>query len=285
MGTLIESDQTSDTWLSRAVGSNVSLTLLSIRSQEARSQGLPCQDYACLLSNETGSSISFCVCDGVGSSYHGGFAARYLAQHLVDWLHKLIVLPAQPVGVSSWLREWANQGQDELSQLALPPETPAMLRSFLEELRDTHGSQAVFLCGRVDYTPVPEPSAASIPAVRALFYWMGNITACVFAGDGQQHALGHVNNDKNRWSTAKGPQGHLGARALRLEALDRILIYTDGLGAVGAELGALSEQDAQARMRDLLALPASDDRTVLDLRWVRDSASEARFSEKASYHE
>ncbi len=284
MTTLVESDQASDTWLTLSFESKVRLTLLSMRSQEAQAQGLPCQDYVRILSNEDGSSLSFCVCDGVGSSYHGGFAARYLAQHLVDWLYGLTSLPAHAVGVSSWLEQWANQGQDELTQLALPTKTPAMLRGFLENLRDTYGSQAVFLCGRVDAARVSEALPAASPGVRGLFYWMGNITARIFAGKAQQYTLGDVNNDKNRWSTIRGPQGIPGARVLTMETLDRILIYTDGLGTLGAELSALNEEDIQARTQELLALPAADDRTVLDLRWVRDSATSGR-SEKASRHE
>lgn len=286
MLTCFESDQAKETWISQSLGERATALLLSVRSQEAQAQGLPCQDYARVLSNETGSSISFCVCDGVGSSYYGGFAARYLATHLVEWLSGLDQISAAPVGMSSRLERWATQGQEELAQLALPSETPVMLRGFLEELRDVHGSQAVFFCGRVDYPDEYASDALDAPApdVRALFYWMGNVSAHIFAGDVQYQQLGDGENDQNRWSTVRGPQGKLGASALTLKTLDRILIYTDGLGAIGAELGALNERTIQIRMQELLTLPASDDMTVLNLRWVRNAAAES-LSEKASHDE
>jgi len=188
--------------------------------------------------------------------------------------------------MSSCLEQWALQGQEELTQLPLPPATPVMLQGFLEELRDTHGSQAVFFGGRVDCNEemLLDGFDAPFPGVRALFYWMGNITTLIFAGEMQYKHLGDVQNDKNRWSTAKGPQGKLSARALTLKTLDRIFIYTDGLGAVGAELGALNEYTLQTRIQELLALSATDDRTILDLRWGRASALES-FSEKTRHDE
>lgn len=284
MLTCVESDQTKETWISRPLGDIATAMLLSVRSEEAQGQGLPCQDYARVLSNEAGSSISFCVCDGVGSSYYGGFAARYLATHLVEWLDGLDEIPASPVGVSSRLQQWAMEGQEALIRLVLPSETPVMLRSFLEELRDTHGSQAVFFCGRVDYPHPADALETPVPAVRALFYWMGNVTARIFARSVHYQHLGKADNDKNRWSTTRGPQGKVGARALTLETLDRILIYTDGLSASGAEDRLLNDPDTQAYTRDLLTQPASDDMTVLELRWEASSTSESP-TEKASNHE
>ena len=284
MLTCIESDQTKETWISQPLGDKANAMLLSVRSEEAQAQGLPCQDYALVQSNEAGSSISFCVCDGVGSSYYGGFAARYLATHLVEWLDGLDEIPASPAGVSSWLQQWAMEGQEALTHLALPAETPEMLRGFLEELRDTHGSQAVFFCGRVDYERASGVLDAPLPGVRALLYWMGNVTARIFARPVHYQLLGKADNDKNRWSTTRGPQGKVGARVLTLGTLDRILIYTDGLSASGAEQRLLNDPDTQAYARELLAQPGADDMTVLELCWDASSTTE-HPTEKARHDE
>lgn len=285
MLTCVESDQTQETWLYQSFGDKVTALLLSVRSQEAQVQGLPCQDYVRVLSNEIGSSISFCVCDGVGSSYHGGFAAHYLATQLVEWLHHLTEIPARPADISPLLQQWAKEGQVELLQLALPPDTPSMLRGILEELRDDYGSQTVFLCGRVDYPPPDDSSEVSLSGVHALFYWMGNITAHVFAGAGVEQTLGDTHNDANRWSTKKGVQGAPRARVLTMDNLDRILIYTDGLSASGSESRLLHEPDTQLCMQDLLTQPATDDITILELRWEEASSTAAISTEKASHHE
>ncbi|SRR5579883_428359 len=284
MATLVESDQVGETRLFQSLGEQATLTLLSVRSREAQAQGLPCQDYARVLSNETGSSISFCVCDGVGSSYHGGFAAHYLAIRLVDWLHGLTEIPDQPKGVSLWLQQWAKEGQNDLLQLTLPPETPLLLRSILEELRDTHGSQTVFFCGRVDYSPGDDFLETSSSGARALFYWMGNVTAYLFTGAGLHYTLGDANNDTNRWSTKKGAQGAPAARVLTLDKLDRLLIFTDGLSASEAEHRLLHASDIQAYTQELLSQPTADDMTILELRWGSGSTSE-NPTEKASHHE
>jgi hypothetical protein len=280
MLTCIESDQAQETWFIQSLGEKATALLLSVRSQEAQAQELPCQDYVQVLSDETGSSISFCVCDGVGSSYHGGFAARYLAAHLVEWLHSLTEIPAQPVDIFPWLQQWAREGQGELLQQTLPPDTPSMLRGILEELRDGYGSQTVFLCGRVDYPDTMESVEMSPTGARALFYWMGNVTAHVFTGAGPQYTLGDAYNDTHRWSTKKGAQGAPAARVLTMDKLDRILVYTDGLSAGGAEYSLLDALDTQAYAQDLLTQPTTDDMTVLELRWEASSISE-KLTEKA----
>jgi hypothetical protein len=273
MPTLFESNQASETRLCHPFGAQSLLTLLSVRSQEAQAQGLPCQDYARVLVNEAGSSVSFCVCDGVGSSYHGGFAARYLATRLVEWFYDLDEIPRQPLDLSARLHQWARAGQDELLQLALPEQTPAMLRGFLENLRDAHGSQTVFFGGRVDYQLSAETSEQVVPGMRALFYWMGNVTAHVFIGDGQHHVVNDAQNDANRWSTKKGAQGVPAAHVVSLGSLQRILIYTDGLSASRDEQTLLKSADTLVHPQDLLPKPAGDDVTVLELRWHVSSPS------------
>src|SRR5215813_12451163 len=91
-GLLLETNQRKDTFIRTQLADNVSVRLFSMRCQEAQTQTLLNQDYACLVSQQDASSLCFCVCDGVGSSYRGDFAAHYLASHLLAWLQEMTVI-------------------------------------------------------------------------------------------------------------------------------------------------------------------------------------------------
>src|SRR5579872_1879110 len=91
---LLVSDQSRDRLVRGSLGEGVTARLLYQRCREARTQNLPGQDYARALSAPAGNTLAFCVCDGVGSSYKGDFAAAFLAERLVDWLDRLESVPA-----------------------------------------------------------------------------------------------------------------------------------------------------------------------------------------------
>ena len=185
----LETNQTAETFVRKPLGEVSTARLFSFRSREAQTQALPSQDYARVSSNRKGSSLCFCVCDGVGSSYKGGFAARYLAVCLVDWLQTLTAIPRKRTKIAkdlqSLLDQCASRAQSELKQLSIPSETPALVREVLEDLRDNYGSETVFLCGRVDHARrVSQPTP--VYTVRALLCWMGNVSAYLFTPPGQQ---------------------------------------------------------------------------------------------------
>src|SRR5437868_7037665 len=87
---LIETAERSDTFHWTSVNDTLHVRLLSVRSQEAQMQNLTNQDYARVYIQSDGSSLCFCVCDGVGSSYKGDFAAQYLAKCLIQWMQTLM---------------------------------------------------------------------------------------------------------------------------------------------------------------------------------------------------
>ncbi|HEY6542716.1 MAG TPA: protein phosphatase 2C domain-containing protein [Ktedonobacteraceae bacterium] len=272
----LETDQATETFTRECLGKAAAVRLFSARCQEAQAQGLPGQDYARIVSKHEGASVCFCVCDGVGSSYKGDFAARYLAVRLVDWLQTLAAVPKRPGKISrvvqSLLDCWAPQAQRELAHLSLPLETPELVREVLEDLRDTYGSETVFFCGRIDRL---RKSSQAGPAhcIRALFCWMGNISACLVSGPGLQSTLGDQSNDRNRWSTARGCRGKVSSRVCVLDTLDSLLIHTDGLDSIAEELIHFDDAELQLRIQQLLRLPANDDMTLLEVRWL-DSISE-----------
>ena len=187
---LIETAQNVDTFRSTSVNDALRVRLLSVRSQEAQAEELTNQDYAQVRIESDGSSLCFCVCDGVGSSYKGDFAAQYLATHLIEWLQTLKNLQGKTsviVGqLDAQLNLWAHTAQEQLQQVAIPQSTPMLVREVLEELRDAYGSETVFLCGRIDLdtqsTSLSAGDASGASPVHLLVCWMGNVTAQLLAG-------------------------------------------------------------------------------------------------------
>lgn len=274
---ILESDQQEDTFMQQPIGQTVTARLLSYRCSEAQIRALPCQDYARIASNREGTSLCFCVCDGVGNSFRGNIAARSLAVYLVDWLQQLAGIPRRPSRLLKELQlqfdQWAREIQGEIQQMEMPDEIPALVREVLEELRGTYGSETVFLCGRIDSREVSSsPFRSQSPQVWALFMWMGNVIAKVCASSGKSIALGDTQNDYHRWSTARGQHGLVKARIFASDSLVRLIVYTDGLEGIEGKLMALSDDELQIEARHLLTLPVNDDVTVLDLQWFQETA-------------
>src|SRR5579883_2902058 len=121
---MVESTQMADTFIRAMIDHTITARLLSMRCQEAQEQSLPNQDFAQILCRD-GSSLCFCVCDGVGSSYKGDFAAYYLATCLMEWLQGLTGLQQEPAMLAAILQthlnQRARQAQEELKRVGPPP--------------------------------------------------------------------------------------------------------------------------------------------------------------------
>lgn len=254
------------------------LRLLSMRCGEAQAENLPNQDYAQLSyrqDQQGGNSLAFCVCDGVGGSYKGDFAARYLGHHLLVWLSTL------PMGygrhkstpTSSWhtqleaqLQRWVSKGQAELQYTDITSNISPLLSETLREQRTRYGSETVFFCGRLDYT-----YEQGWPEGYAIFYWMGNISAHISLSSGKNIAIGDglkKQSDRNRWSTRHGLRGILSSQSMNFMMLDRLLVHTDGLDTLGTELAFLDDDRLMQCLDTLLLRPDNDDMTMLDLQWI-----------------
>lgn len=266
---LLVSDQSRDRLVRGPLGEGITARLLYQRCAEARMQNLAGQDYARALSAPTGNTLAFCVCDGVGSSYKGDFAAAFLGERLVSWLDGLDGVPTtdEPFAVRlrTRLAQWATEAQVELSTQPLPPETQPMVREVLEDLRGEYGSETVFFAGRIDRTP--HSSVA-----RAVFCWMGNVSAYLFTSAMEGMYIRPA-DDAVRWSTGRGLRGAPGVRLFTLDGLKRLLVHTDGCDNLSEELAFLSDAELRERCEALLAAPASDDMTMLDIRWPAETES------------
>lgn len=272
---VIESDQHADTFLSRSLEKGVHVRLCSVRCQESQIENAPNQDYARVVFTPGESSLSFCVCDGVGGSYLGDFAARYLAICLTGALLDLPKIPHNPsrtaAALRKSLRNWATAAQKELRSLSLPPALSSLQSEILEEQRDQYGSATVFFCGRVDYlcSPATQKGADSL---QALFCWMGNVTARAFLSPfvHVSQGLGDKGNDRNRWSTLLGQQGMLSMRTCELSRTKPLIIHTDGLDELEYQLAHLNDDQLQMQIQRLLRLPSNDDMTLLEFRWQEE---------------
>ena len=268
----VETNPRQDTFVQLALADGLSMRLLSVRCQEAVEENLPCQDYALAVVEQDRSRLAFCVCDGVGGSYKGDYAASYLSHCLVEWLLDLPDLRVQTVDLAQALEfklhSWAEQGHEDLQREPLPANISALLRHVLEEQRNTFGSETVFFAGRIDYGP----SLGREPQNRqALFCWMGNIAAQIFVTPAKSTLLGdssQLDSDRNRWSTRQGPLGMLGASTINFEMVERLIVSTDGLATISSELASLDDEMLEIKIEELSRLPANDDMTLLDVQWL-----------------
>ncbi|MDQ2903397.1 MAG: protein phosphatase 2C domain-containing protein [Chloroflexota bacterium] len=271
----IETQPVGDTFTCTTINDALSLRLLSVRCQESQTQALVNQDYVQVRVQRDGSSLCFCVCDGVGSSYRGDFAAHYLGTRLVKWLDALKPpdpsLTASATHLHSHMLAWAGDAQTHLRHMPLPPETPALVGEVLAELRDSYGSGTVFFAGRIDCASWSTDLSVSHPT-EAFFCWMGNVTARLFISADQSITLGGQEQG-GQWSTAGGLRGSLTTWNIGLTTIERLIVYTDGLQAIEHTLAELDDEALQARAQQLLTLPGSDDMTVLDLQWLHKATA------------
>src|SRR3954469_17674348 len=122
----IEFDQTRRQPLTRIdAGAGVVRFLLDSSSESAmRSE--PSQDF--LVVEHAPTRLCFAVADGVGASFLGDLAARFLAQNVVDWLFALDEMPDE-VPLASGLMELMyalTPAADEMVEAyPLPPDLSA----------------------------------------------------------------------------------------------------------------------------------------------------------------
>lgn len=245
---------------------NVRARLLYVRGREAGARGLPSQDYAVLAHREAPDALCFCVCDGVGSSYFGGFAAQFLARRIVSWLAVLDTLvPARAAAtLARALDAWAGE-----AHLALPAVMPSVedsgpiVREVLDEMRAEYGSETVFLAGRVD---LKLRGGGAAPG-RLLLLWLGNVAAHLLLPAGRVVVPAGGGGDANRWSTVRRVRGDVGAVRYALAGPIRLVVHTDGAEGIGPLVPALGDDALREWVGRLQAPPTSDDATVLDIAW------------------
>lgn len=234
------------------------------RSRETQMDHDKGQDY---LSFETnGNSVSFVICDGVSLSFCGDLAAHFLSEKLLSWLNGL---SEEELGngdlkasLNSYLQGLTEEATSAIRRHKLPRSLPPLLRDVLEEKR-AHGSESMFVCGRIDIVDQASGEArvviASSGDIRVRL-WNHQEEECRSHG-----AAGHTGQ---RWSTNKGLiSGELNHFCTAGKALRRLVVYTDGFAVLDSYPNMPSTGELQSLLKESFEKPASDDISYLDITW------------------
>ncbi|MDQ0243745.1 serine/threonine protein phosphatase PrpC [Bacillus fengqiuensis] len=251
------------------------------RSADSRSEDEAGQDYLMFRCAED--SFVFAVCDGVGLSFNGDMAAKFLGKKLCEWLEsERIDAGLDQCDLQHELTQFLNSLIPEASLMINRFEIDSQIQGFhrevLEEKRE-HGSETTYICGRIDISH--DPSREN----RLLLAWQGDSRLRMWGEEGEQtHLLGNRFLTKQRWSTSKGPVGgEPNVFVTRLSndgVLNKLLIYTDGL----SELDRLSYSPTSEKLHDHIQLanekPGSDDLSLMEIGWNLESL----LNEEAKHH-
>jgi len=259
--------QDEDCWLTISEIGGFKLRYASLRSSESREMGQANQDYLAVHVRE--SSISFAVCDGVSQSFFGEFAAKFLGQNLLDWLGEKMLKAVEPKvliqDLYSFLTGVVNEATHAISGYGIDGELPALLHEVLEE-KKRMGSEATFVCGRVDLP------GEDFPRGRGVFSWLGN-TRLRLGRDNVWGVMITKEPDKNRgrWSTRRGLiSGRFSLASLEMakgEAyrFNRVLVYTDGLCVLDGVTTRPSDEEMDRILKEVSDAQDGDDATLLEI--------------------
>ncbi len=245
---------------------HATITYLYTRSNESRTHNTEGQDYLTFSHNEY--AVSFAVCDGVGQSFCGNLAAKFLGDELVRWLDKTklgLDESGQAQQLTGLLKELTTPGQEKIQTYPLPEDTPPLVQQALEGQRG-YGSETMFVCGRLEFSP--DPMDLRKPG-RLFLYWLGDTEVQVFDRKDRPINIGAEWTTQERWSTTKGIKGANSVHVWgsRLDEISHIIIYSDGLASVADQLYELvkTPKRLQEQVEELYNAPESDDISLIDI--------------------
>lgn len=220
------------------------------RSAECQQSGDPGQDY--LAFRDDGNRLVFVLCDGVSQSFIGDLAARFLGNHLVDWLWSCPSTQAVEIQpkLQAYLAGLVPAATLAVADTVLPAEIPAMLRSVLEEKR-AQGSETMVVAGLVDFN-----------RKQAALVSLGDMRLRAWGPDHKEKTveLGLKPNTAERWSTLRGVLGSVHVRTVSLANITSIAAYSDGLARIDRmPVVRLQDQYIQEAIDLTFKSPASDD--------------------------
>ncbi|WP_246246256.1 hypothetical protein [Paenibacillus lemnae] len=209
-----------------------------------------------------GGVCSFVLCDGVGLSFRGDMASKFLGRGLLSWLRSQGELNRQ--NLERKLVELSAEASQESDALTFDEDTPLLLKEVLQQ-KQQQGSEAMYICGRIEL-----PGRFHRKG-KLWLAWQGDSRLRMF----QQHMeltsqFGDRFHTSERWSTRSGPIGgrpHIFES--RLDALSgyRLLMYSDGLNDLDPILERVPDEQVQLLMDAVHTGGLEDDASFLEISW------------------
>ncbi|HEX9990895.1 MAG TPA: protein phosphatase 2C domain-containing protein [Chloroflexia bacterium] len=245
------------------VGAGIHVDYFFQKSADAMETGAKNEDSIAWDVDPSGEIVTFVVCDGVGGSYLGHVAARFLAQRLASGF-KTWAQTASPEDMFTGeelqrqLDRWRESGQALLEKQPVSTDISPLLAEVLKN-RKRDGSHAVFFCGYIDLRP----------GRNSFFAWMGNVTGQVFDVQGKGLLdLSKMKDDRVRWTTAHGCLGTPQVSWIQTSRIRRVLVTSDGLEEIFGRLSRVYKRsDYAAVVAKLREKSYSDDASMLSL-WL-----------------
>ncbi|MCJ8010729.1 hypothetical protein MUG84_03090 [Paenibacillus sp. KQZ6P-2] len=230
------------------------------RAKETMLQGEKGQDFVAV--HIEGDTCNFVLCDGVGQSYQGDFAARFLGNRLMGWLGTTREWSSS--AFAAFLSEITVAASEQLKQLTPPEEVPSLLREVLE-VKQRLGSQTMYICGRIEL-----PSSRKKHG-RIWMAWQGDSRLRFWKNDAEisEHFQTTMLTSE-RWSTLKGPIGglpHVYQTRLEYGLPMRLQLYTDGLDDLDPIRQVLPGEQVQLLLNAPHTGGLQDDAAFLELQW------------------
>lgn len=229
------------------------------RAAETVNQGDTGQDFAAVRMN--GNVCTFVLCDGVGMSYLGDFAARFLGNALLEWL-ETTQHPSLDV-MERLLHDLTSPASEQLEKLQPLENSPVLLREVLMEKR-SKGSQAMYVCGRIELTEGNRKS-------KVWLAWQGDSRIRLWRNGQEESAAFQVNCLTNeRWSTLEGPVGgkpHIYEAKLSANEVVRLQLYTYGLNDLDAIQAYIPDEHIQVLLDARHTGGLEDDAAFIELEW------------------
>ncbi|PEB74183.1 hypothetical protein COM89_17825 [Bacillus thuringiensis] len=248
--------QEKETVLQEKKGEHFTYRYSYVRAKETQDLNESGQDF--LIFQDNGTSITFALCDGVGMSFHGEIAAKFLGMKLLNLFETL-----QEKNISILLNEelekWKEEAAEEVRVFQLPEETPWLLLDVLEEKR-RKGSEAMFIAGKIELIPNQDEVDVTIVTHGDSF---------VQLFQNQKKCLNELNFERSvgkRWSTHHGIIGgelDIFSKKLSREEVTRIVIHSDGL----MSLMQYNFEEVLQKIERAQCSPTSDDISFLDISW------------------
>lgn len=229
------------------------------RAAETVNQGDSGQDFAAVRMN--GNVCNFVLCDGVGMSYLGDFAARFLGNALLDWLETTQHPTVE--AVERLLHDLTLPASEQLEKIQPLESSPLLLREVLMEKR-SRGSQAMYVCGRIELTGGSRKS-------RVWLAWQGDSRIRLWRNNQEQSDMFQAHCKTNeRWSTLEGPVGgkpHIYETKGTASDSLRLQLYTDGLNDLDAIQAYVPDEHIQVLLDATHTGGLEDDAAFIELEW------------------